>query len=125
MTRTFTVSEVAPATQRRPALDRTRVLTDLVRRRVEQMWASEARLVSCTDVHPLVQMAHDAFYEHRPIALSPDAIWFCIAQGFAQYVNLNVERLRSRFVKHEGKVNNSGRRSGQRPTAMPATACGR
>jgi hypothetical protein len=104
MSRTFTVSKVAPATQRRPALDRTRVLPDLVRHRVEQMWASDAHLVSCTDVHPLVQMAHDAFYEHRPIALSPDAIWFCIAQGFAQHVNLNVERLRSRFVKHEGKV---------------------
>jgi hypothetical protein len=49
-------------------------------------------------------MAHDAFYNHRPIVLSPDAIWFCLAQGFAHHVNHNVERLRKRFVSHEGQL---------------------
>ena len=52
---------------------------------------------------PLAQMAHDAFYEHRPMTLSPDAVWFTIAQGFATHVNLNAEALRHRFVRHEGK----------------------
>ncbi len=104
MSRTFTVSQVALAAQPRPALDRAQALSALVRKRVEQTWTSSAKLVSCTDAHPLVQMAHDAFYEHRPIVLSPDAIWFCLAQGFAQHVNLNAEKLRERFVRHEGKL---------------------
>jgi len=39
--------------------------------RVERAYTSASRLVACTDVSPLVQMAHDAFYEHRPITLSP------------------------------------------------------
>jgi len=104
MGRTFSVSNVEPAAQRCDPLNRAQALSSLVRSRVEQMWTSDARLVSCTDVHPLVHMAHDAFYEHRPIVLSPDAVWFCLAQGFAQHVNLHAERLRKRFVRHEGKL---------------------
>jgi hypothetical protein len=104
MRRTFTVSGVAPATQHLAALDREQALSSLVHGRVEQMWTSDARLVLCDNTHPLVQMAYHAFYEHRPIVLSPDAIWFCLAQGLAHHVNCNAERLRKRFVKHDGKV---------------------
>ena len=68
------------------------------------MWTSDARLVLCDNTHPLVQMAFNASYEHRPIVLSPDAIWFCLAQGLAHHVNRNVARLRNRFVNHHDKV---------------------
>ncbi|MEZ4398739.1 MAG: DUF4419 domain-containing protein [Kofleriaceae bacterium] len=132
--RTFEVSAVAWATAARPALDRGRAIPALLgaptrddvgtteddgvrfdrprprwsRRlratRVEQVYTSAARLVACTDTSPLVQMAHDAFYEHRPIALSPDAVWFTIAQGFATHVNVHSEALRARFVRHAGKA---------------------
>jgi hypothetical protein len=123
--RTFQVSKVDLANAPRAALDREQAISDLLsaplpsvsepdglidrsrpRRmsRIEQAYTSDARLVACTDVSPLVQMAHDAFYEHRPIALSPDAVWFTIAQGFATHVNLNAEALRHRFVRHEGKL---------------------
>jgi len=104
MSRTFTVSDVTPTTRRLAALDREQALSSLVHGRVEQMWTSDARLVFCDNTHPLVQMAYHAFYEHRPIVLSPDAIWFCLAQGLAHHMNRNVERLRKRFVKHDGKV---------------------
>jgi hypothetical protein len=104
MSRTFAVSDVALAPKRLPALSRTKSLTSLLRGRVEQMWTSDASLVLCTSQHPLVVMADAAFFDHRPIILSPDAIWFCIAQGFARHVNLHVEQLRRRFVRHEGKV---------------------
>jgi hypothetical protein len=102
--RTFEVSEVELAARPRPAIDRESAVASLLHARVEQVYASDAKLVACTDVSPLVQMAHDAFYEHRPIALSPDAVWFTIAQGFAAHVNANAEQLRARFVKHTGKV---------------------
>jgi len=126
--RTFEVSKVEVAARPREQLDRGKAIDDLVSApapkdksapkqaliagaprekrvsRIEQAYASEARLVACTDVSPLVQMAHDAFYEHRPISLSPDVVWFTIAQGFATHVNLNAEALRNRFVRHEGKL---------------------
>jgi Domain of unknown function (DUF4419) len=105
MGRTFAVSKVELAKQPKPALDRTAALAKVLgKTRVEQVYESKARLVICTNRHPFVQMAHDAFYEHRPIAISPDAVWFCIAQGFAHHVNANAEALRHHFVQHEGKV---------------------
>ncbi|MBD1908063.1 DUF4419 domain-containing protein [Funiculus sociatus GB2-A5] len=54
--------------------------------------------------HPLVTAVHMAHSEHRPLLLTPDAIWLTIAQGFAQHINNNAEELRSRFVGHSGKL---------------------
>lgn len=71
-------------------------------RRVE-CWESHLPVVSATDANALAQAAHDAFYMHQPLVLSPDAVWLTLAQGFAQHVGLNAEALRHRFVKHTGK----------------------
>jgi hypothetical protein len=72
-------------------------------RLIEALSANDARLVSATDAHAFVQAAHDAFYEHYPLVLSPDAVWFCLAQGFAHHVALHAEELRARLVRHQGK----------------------
>jgi hypothetical protein len=74
------------------------------RRKLEAIYESSARLVAATDVSAVAQAAHDAFYGHYPLILSPDAVWFCLAQGFARHVNANAEALRSRFVRHQGKA---------------------
>jgi hypothetical protein len=60
-------------------------------------------LIVDANVHPLVNAVHAAFGDHRPLVLTPDIIWITIAQGFAQHVNNNAEKLRSHFVQHEGK----------------------
>jgi hypothetical protein len=73
-------------------------------RRIEAISPSDARLVSATDANALAQAAHDAFFLHYPLVLSPDAVWFCLAQGFANHVALNADELRKRFVRHEGKA---------------------
>ena len=70
---------------------------------VEAMSLSNPRLVRCNDAHPFAQAAHDAFFLHYPLTISPDDIWFCIAQGFAHHVNLHAESLRHHFVAHQGK----------------------
>ena len=98
----FAVSEVEPG-KLQPALERDAAVRSLLGGRVEAMSASAGRLVSCTDVHALVQAAHDAFYEHLPLVLSPDAVWLCLAQGFARHVNSHAEELRRRFVAHDGR----------------------
>ncbi len=53
--------------------------------------------------HPLIESVHIAFSEHRPLLLSPDAIWLVIAQGFGIHVRENAEALRSRLVRHADK----------------------
>jgi hypothetical protein len=138
--RTFEVSKVELAAKPRVQLERSKAIADLpsvpalkdlsvkpdlsmrpIRdprvSRIEQTYASEARLVACTDVNPLVQMAHDAFYEHRPITLSPDVVWFTIAQGFATHVDLNAEALRAR-VRHP--ADHTARYAGRLAIRTPA-----
>lgn len=51
-----------------------------------------------------VLAAASAFANHRPLVLSPDDVWSCIAQGFARHVRENSETMRSRFVTHAGKL---------------------
>ena len=100
----ITVSDVAVAPEARASLEWERSVKSLLGRRVEALSPDPGNLVSCTDAHPLAQAAHDAFYEHRALVLSPDVVWFCLAQGFAQHINRDVEGLRERFVRHQGKL---------------------
>lgn len=51
----------------------------------------------------LFKMLLDAWCQHRPVVLTPDAIWMVIAQGFSYYVNEHSESMRDLLVSHEGK----------------------
>jgi len=55
-------------------------------------------------MHGFVRALHESFAGHYPLILGPDDVWLAIAQGFAQHVNANAERLRSRLVAHQGKL---------------------
>ncbi|MDF1661082.1 MAG: DUF4419 domain-containing protein [Planctomycetota bacterium] len=61
-------------------------------------------------VHALIDASHLSFATHCPLILSPDIIWLTIAQGLANHINLNAERLRHIFVPHQGKEKLSVRR---------------
>jgi hypothetical protein len=63
----------------------------------------KTRVLPTGGTHPLLAAVHLAFAEHRPLVLSPDAVWLTLAQGLAQHVRLNSETLRPRFVRHAGK----------------------
>lgn len=97
----FKVDDVAVETARLPA----RSVAEALRAKLD----GEALAWSCPDTllrtpgHPLFDAVQIAFDKHRPLELSPDAIWLTIAHGFAMYVNENAEALRPRFVRHEGK----------------------
>ena len=54
-------------------------------------------------MHPLIQAAHMAYYDHLPLVITPDTIWHCIASAVAIHVNKHAEELRSTFVDHEGQ----------------------
>ncbi|MEW6735493.1 MAG: DUF4419 domain-containing protein [Acidobacteriota bacterium] len=55
-------------------------------------------------LHPLLYAVHLAFSQHRPLIITPDDIWMTISQGFAQHINNHAEKLRSKFVRHKGKM---------------------
>ncbi len=44
-----------------------------------------------------------AFASHYPLSIRPDDIWVLMSYAFSRHVNANAEKLRSRFVAHEGK----------------------
>ena len=96
---------VEPAERPMRPLERDASLVGLLRTHcMEQHYESEAVLVACSAHHPFVQAAHDAFYRHYPLVLSPDAVWFCIAQGFAHHINGHAEDFRRRLVAHDGQL---------------------
>jgi hypothetical protein len=45
-----------------------------------------------------------AYNVHGDVVLSPDEIWMMINFFFSKYVDSNAEKLRSKFVKHQGKM---------------------
>jgi hypothetical protein len=99
---TFAVSSVARG-EPYEALDVRASVASLIAKPIEAMHSSATRLVSCDTSHAFVKAAHDAFYEHHPLVIRPDDVWFCIAQGFATHVNQHAGTLRSRFVAHQGQ----------------------
>jgi len=116
---TFTVSDVRPAEGPLAGVDERRAVEMLAGGPVEAWsrprwplaaaFGSRPRLVGGQFVeervayHPFVAAVHAAFDQHRPLELSPDAVWLCIAQGFATHVQLNAGALRADFVAHQGR----------------------
>jgi hypothetical protein len=78
-----------------------------------------ASLVDGPVVPSLVHAAHVAFTEHRPLALSPDDVWFTVLQGVAAHLALHAEELRAQFVSHEGQRVVEIRRDDLAPLADP------
>jgi hypothetical protein len=116
---TFSISQVEPAREPCPQVD-TQTTVGLLAGGPIEAWSSPGwplikpplqcyipgrkqrlLLVPC---HPFVGAVHAAFEEHRPLELSPDMVWLCIAQGFATHVRLHAEKMRHLFVSFEGRA---------------------
>jgi hypothetical protein len=101
---TFAVHPVAPATEPKKECR----LHEAVRRTLD------SDVESCSDYHatvvagigyqPLLAAVYVAYAEHRPLVLTPDAVWLTIAQGVAHHMAVHGERLRPRFVAHQGRL---------------------
>ena len=55
------------------------------------------------EMHPYIQAIHLAYSNHLPVILTPDMIWYLIATGTSIHIRKNAEKLRSKFVNHEGQ----------------------
>lgn len=90
-------------TKKLTPIDSQKAFSNRLKNPVEACGATQLNLVGRCFSHPFVEAAHIAFAEHYPLVLTPDSVWLCIAQGFANHINVNAEALRKRFVSHEGK----------------------
>ncbi|HVK67128.1 MAG TPA: DUF4419 domain-containing protein [Polyangium sp.] len=98
MSVTFLVDDVPRATEPLP----TRRLAETHGDALTFGGDADLPVVDHGSTHALLGAVHLAFAEHRPLVLSPDAVWLTIAQGVAQHVRLHAEQLRSRLVRHTG-----------------------
>ncbi|MEU5725924.1 DUF4419 domain-containing protein [Micromonospora sp. NPDC047738] len=96
---TFRVDEVAPAAEGLP----TRPLGELFGDALVFGGDPALPVLVPDGVHPLLDAVGRAFADHRPLVLSPDAVWLTIAQGVAQHIRLHAEQLRPRLVGHAGR----------------------
>lgn len=84
----------------------TKILTNVAKSQGQPVLACSeynSEVVANTQYHALIGAVHIAFAEHRPLVLSPDAIWITILQGLAMHVHIHAEELRSTFVSHSGR----------------------
>jgi len=101
---TFAVDDVAPATA--PLIEtKTHVAVErMLESPVESCCDYSDNVIARVVYHPLLAAVFLAYSEHRPLVLTPDAVWLTIAQGVAHHMVLHADRLRERFVKHQGKL---------------------
>jgi hypothetical protein len=95
----FPVDDVVPAVEAVP----TQALGKLFEGALAVGGDPERQVIVPDGVHPLLSAVGRAFAEHRPLVLSPDAVWLTITQGVAQHVRLHAEQLRPGLVSHPGR----------------------
>ncbi len=61
-------------------------------------------LVESVAMHPLVAALHLGFAGHRPVSLSPDAVWLTLCQGVAHHLRADPEAARSRLGLLPGRA---------------------
>ena len=74
-------------------------------------WETEILANSFADVDNLYDIGEDvvfqmllkAWCQHRPVVLTPDAIWLIICQQFSHIVNETPEQYRGALVTHAGQ----------------------
>ncbi|MEV6103735.1 DUF4419 domain-containing protein [Streptomyces sp. NPDC051940] len=96
---TFAVDDVTPAAEPLP----TRPLREVTPDALAIGGDPALPVLEPNGVHPLLAATGLAFAGHRPLVLSPDAVWLTILQGVAQHVRLHAEELRPLLVSHAGR----------------------
>jgi len=102
MTTTFAVDRVEATRDRAPECDALKALAAFTDRPVLAFDGPTRAVLAGAGCHPFARAVHVAFSKHRPLVLSPDAVWLTIAQGFAQHVASDPKAIRHQLVRHEG-----------------------
>src|SRR5690348_2471231 len=100
---TFAVDEVSPATAPLSESPAHAVVKEMLSGPINSCSDYHSNVVAKVHFQPLLAAVYMAYSQHRPLVLTPDAVWITIIQGVAQHMAVNAERLRDRFVSHPGK----------------------
>jgi hypothetical protein len=101
---TFSVDEVTPATELLPEWRISEAVKHTLGGNIESCSDYHGTVLKNINYQPLLAAVYTAFSQHRPLVLTPDFIWLTIAQGVAHHMAIHGERLRSRLVSHQGKL---------------------
>ncbi|MEO8699003.1 MAG: DUF4419 domain-containing protein [Kofleriaceae bacterium] len=101
---TFRVSDVERTGEALVAIDPAAHIAALGYKQVEAFQVAAETLVQGPLVHPLALAVDLAFRLHRPLVITPDAVWSCLAQSLATHVDMHAETLRPRLVRHAGQL---------------------
>lgn len=99
---TFKLDDREPPTSRLPEVPLKEALARLTGAPVEACGGDVSRLHAVRQ-NALLTAVWQAFAQHRPLVLSPDAVWLCLAQGFAAHMSVRAEDLRGQIVGFAGK----------------------
>lgn len=100
---TFAVDDVSPATDALRESPAYLAVQSMLSGPINSCNDYHSQVVADVHFQPLLAAVHLAFSQHRPLVLSPDAVWITITQGVAHHMSAHAERLRDRFVAHQGK----------------------
>jgi hypothetical protein len=96
---------VVPATELLPESRSFEALKYTLGGEIESCCDYHGTVVKDVDYQPLLAAVYTAFCQHRPLLLTPDAVWITVAQGVAHHMAIHGERLRPGFVAHRDKLN--------------------
>jgi len=100
----FDVAAVTPAAEPLPQSALGGVFASNSKTKLLICHDPETPVVAAEQFHSLIAAAAIAYKHHYPLTLTPDALWLTILQGVAQHVQNHSERLRSRLVQHQTKI---------------------
>lgn len=101
---TFAVDAVTPAESALPEIRAHEGVKCLIGSNIESCSDYHGTVIKDVRYQPLLAAVYTAFSQHRPLVLTPDAVWITIAQGVAHHMALHGERLRPLFVNHANKL---------------------
>lgn len=94
---------IPPSDEPWKTVDQKALLEALLKSPVEACSRLKDPVLEVGTRHQLFEAVRLAHNYHYPLVLDPDSIWLTIAQGLANHITENGERLRRRFVAHDGK----------------------
>eukprot|EP01084_Bolivina_argentea_P206380 352385_1 len=78
--------------------------TDCDPSKLEALFDPNCEIIEApNDLNGFIIAIEIAYFLHYPLKLSPSHIWLLITQSIGMHINANAEKLRDKFVHHQGK----------------------
>eukprot|EP01084_Bolivina_argentea_P196957 337607_1 len=71
---------------------------------IESVFDSNAQIIKKNDsFHGFARAMEIAYFDHYPLRIKVSHIWLLIMHALAAHIDVNAEKLRSKYVNHDGK----------------------